>query len=179
MSQEQPIDIEGKYIYSIVCDECYMIDIQVTEKVHVVRKEEEGRQGEKVERMKEEKEGGEDGRAGVKDGGRGAVSAEAADAAAVAGVKEGGEKETQREDGQLEKKLLPERMPHLGVDSKKNRFGQHHQARFARHQAGFPGQHSFMNALRPQAGAQHGLVLSDNSEILKVINMNKMQHQYI
>lgn len=36
-----------------------------------------------------------------------------------------------------------------------------------------------MNALRPQAGAQHGLVLSDNSEILKVINMNKMQHQYI
>ena len=86
-----------------------------------------------------EKEGRDDGEAGVKDDGRGAVSAEAADAAAVAGVKEGGEKDTQQEDGQLEKKLLQERMPHLGVDSKKNRFGQHHQARFSRHQAGFPG----------------------------------------
>ena len=110
--------------------------------------------------MKREQEGGKEV----------ARTAGVAEAAAVAGVKE---------DGQHENKAKLEGSAHGGADSKKNRFGQQHQARFSRPQAGFPGQHSFMNALRPQAGSQHGLVLSDNSEILKVINMNKMQHQYI
>ena len=30
-----------------------------------------------------------------------------------------------------------------------------------------------------EARQRHGMALTDNTEILKVINMNKMQHQYI
>ena len=61
------------------------------------------------------------------------------------------------------------------------RFPNQQKGRMQKHNS--TQQHSFLNALKPMTGGGtnhgHGLVLSDNSEILKVINMNKMQHQYI